>query len=101
MVVAFSKRQPGRRRNRPGAIEKAKLDSFAKGEAIGLEKGEAIGLEKGEAIGFEKGDIMRGKKVVLWMLSKKTFSIEVIAEATGFSVNEIKYLQESISLIET
>jgi predicted transposase/invertase (TIGR01784 family) len=71
-------------RDEAGAIEKARLDY------------EAIGFTKGEAIGFEKGDTMRGKKVAIWMLNKGTFSIEEIAEASGFSVEEVKQLQEPI-----
>ncbi|MBS0350881.1 MAG: PD-(D/E)XK nuclease family transposase [Proteobacteria bacterium] len=71
-------------RDQAGTIEKTKLDSFAKGEAIGLEKGEAIGNAKGR------------EKVAIWMLNKGTFSIEEIAEASGFSVNEVKQLQELV-----
>jgi predicted transposase/invertase (TIGR01784 family) len=83
-------------RDQAGTIEKARLDSFEKGKVSGLEKGEAIGLEKGEAIGLEKGDMMRGKKVALWMLNKRIFSLEEIAEASGYSMDEIEQLQESI-----
>jgi predicted transposase/invertase (TIGR01784 family) len=59
-------------RDQSGTIEKARSDSFAQGEA------------------------MRGRKVALWMLSKEIFSIEEIAEASGFSVDEIKKLQEPV-----
>ena len=71
-------------RDEAGAIEKARLDAFERGEAVGLEKG------------LEKGDMMRGKKIAIWMLNKGTFSLEEIVEASGFSVDEIEQLQESI-----
>ena len=74
-------------RDEAAILEKARLISFEKGEAIGLEKGEAIGLEKGEVIGR--------RNVAEWMLNQKTFAIEDIAKATGFSVEEIKQLQQA------
>ena len=74
-------------RDEAGAIEKARIVAEAKGEAIGLEKGEAIGLEKGKI--FER------KKMALRMLDKKNLSLEMIAEISGFTIEELKLLQDA------
>ncbi|MBV8802740.1 MAG: Rpn family recombination-promoting nuclease/putative transposase [Gammaproteobacteria bacterium] len=70
-------------RDEAGAIEKARIDS------------EAIGIEKGKAVGLEEGKIFERKKIALRMLDKKNLSLEIIAEISGFTVEELKLLQNA------
>ena len=69
-------------------ISYARKEALAEGEAAGLEKGraegEAVGLEKGRAEG--RADIARAMKA-------KGIALELIAECTGLSPEEIRCLE--------
>jgi predicted transposase/invertase (TIGR01784 family) len=54
----------------------------------GIEKGEKLGIEKGEKLGIEKG-----VSTVAFRMLSDGFTLEIIARATGLSVEEIKKLQ--------
>ena len=55
------------------------------GIKIGEEKGIKIGEKRGERIGEEKGKVETARKLI-----KRGIDIEIIAEATGFSKEEIE-----------
>ena len=69
-------------------ISYARKEALAEGEAAGLEKGraegEAVGLEKGRAEG--RADIARAMKA-------KGIALELIAECTGLTAEEILRLE--------
>lgn len=65
---------------------------FDEGLRVGQEKGIKIGHEKGRVEGRKERDIEVAKNSL-----KAGVSIDVIAEITGLSVDEIKQLQEEIA----
>ena len=67
----------------------------ARSEAAILEKTRLISFEQGEVLGRQKGEVMGRRKVALWMLNQKNFSIEDIVQATSFSLEELKQLQQT------
>ncbi|WP_264328451.1 Rpn family recombination-promoting nuclease/putative transposase [Wolbachia endosymbiont (group A) of Andrena hattorfiana] len=66
-------------------------DATAKGIQIGHEKGRAEGKEEGIQIGVEKGE-KQAKMTVAKNLLKAGVSIDIIAQTTGLTVNEVKDL---------
>ena len=63
-------------------------EGMAKGMAKGVEKGMAEGLEKGRAEGIEKGRA-EGKIEIAQTMLAKGMSVEMIAEITGLTAEEI------------
>ena len=78
-------------------LNTAKKEGLAEGEAIGIQKGEAIGIQKGEAIGIEKGRA-EGEAIAMQKMAKRLksqgVSADVIAEASGLTIEEIEKLQD-------
>jgi predicted transposase/invertase (TIGR01784 family) len=82
-------------------LNTAKKEGLAEGEAIGIQKGEAIGIKKGraegEAIGVEKGRA-EGEAIAMQKMAKRLksqgVSADVIAEASGLTLEEIEKLQD-------
>jgi predicted transposase/invertase (TIGR01784 family) len=72
----------------------AELKGEKRGLEKGLGKGEAIGLEKGEAIGLEKE-----KEQAVTRGYKKGYSIDVIAEFTDLSPDQILNIIEESGLV--
>ncbi|WP_353274119.1 Rpn family recombination-promoting nuclease/putative transposase [Wolbachia endosymbiont (group A) of Ennomos erosarius] len=66
-------------------------DATEKGILIGHEKGRAEGKEKGIQIGVEKGE-KQAKMTAAKNLLKAGVSIDIIAQTTGLTANEIKDL---------
>jgi predicted transposase/invertase (TIGR01784 family) len=73
-------------------LNTAKKEGLAEGEAIGIEKGRA----EGEAIGVEKGRA-EGEAIAMQKMAKRLKSqgvpADVIAEASGLTIEEIEKLQ--------
>jgi predicted transposase/invertase (TIGR01784 family) len=67
------------------------------GEEIGKRRGEEIGEERGEEIGEERG-IEKGKLQTARKLVKRGVDIDIIAEATGFSREQIEKLTTEVHL---
>jgi len=63
----------------------------AKGRTEGRTEGEAIGMEKGKAIGIEKGRTEALRETALNLL-RKGIPADMIAEATGMTLDEITAL---------
>ncbi len=57
---------------------------------------EAGAIKKAQLLAEARGNMMGRKEVVVRMLNKGTFSMEQITEMSGFSIDEIKQLQELI-----
>jgi predicted transposase/invertase (TIGR01784 family) len=74
-------------------LNTAKKEGLAEGEAIGIEKGRA----EGEAIGVEKGRA-EGEAIAMQKMAKRLksqgVSADVIAEASGLTLEEIEKLQD-------
>ncbi|MBO5988463.1 MAG: hypothetical protein J6Q03_03160, partial [Paludibacteraceae bacterium] len=70
-------------------LSTAKKEGLAEGEAIGIQKGEAIGIEKGRA---------EGEAIAMQKMAKRLKSqgvpADVIAEASGLTIEEIEKLQD-------
>ncbi|MFP3032453.1 MAG: Rpn family recombination-promoting nuclease/putative transposase, partial [Wolbachia sp.] len=66
-------------------------DATEKGILIGHEKGRAEGKEEGIQIGVEKGE-KQAKMTAAKNLLKAGVSIDIIAQTTGLTANEIKDL---------
>ncbi|MBV8802183.1 MAG: PD-(D/E)XK nuclease family transposase [Gammaproteobacteria bacterium] len=73
-------------RDEAGTLEKARMD--------GIEKGKAIGLEEGKTLGLGEGEILGRKKIALRMLKQGNLSIDIIAEISGFTLEELTLLQD-------
>lgn len=75
-------------------IEYAKKTGLEEGLAKGLEKGRAEGLEEGLEKGLEKGREERNLEVAINFLKLGT-PCEVVAKATGLSLEEVTKIKES------
>ena len=73
-------------------VEKGMAEGLEKGRAEGIEKGRAEGIEKGRAQGKEEGlaeGMVKGKIEIAKTMLAKGMSVEMIAEITGLTVEEI------------
>ena len=75
-------------------IEYAKKTGLEEGLVKGLEKGRAEGLEEGLEKGLEKGREERNLEVAINFLKLGTPS-EVVAKATGLSLEEVIKIKDS------
>ncbi len=64
-----------------------------RGMERGMAKGEKIGLNKGEKIGLDKGKNEKSQEIALTML-KKNLDINLIAECTGLTSNQLQSLMQ-------
>ncbi|WP_353282166.1 Rpn family recombination-promoting nuclease/putative transposase [Wolbachia endosymbiont (group A) of Aleiodes leptofemur] len=78
-------------RKEEGILAQKLDDATAKGIQIGHKKGRAEGKEEGIQIGVEKGE-KQAKMTVAKNLLKAGVSIDIIAQTTGLTVNEVKDL---------
>lgn len=74
------------------AINTAKKDSFAEGEAKGIEKGRAEGMAEGRAEGIAEGINMRNMQIAKNLL-RMGMSVADIAESTGLTAQDIEHLR--------
>lgn len=76
-------------------LEYAAEEAEEKGLKRGLEKGLQKGMEKGMEEGLEKGKaegLAEGQRLIAINLKKQGIDIEIIAQCTGLSVEEIDKL---------
>ena len=64
-------------------------------ERIGIQKGMQKGIQKGRREGMQKG-MQKGKEEVALNLLRQNLPMELIAGATGFSVEELKKLKSTL-----
>ena len=64
-------------------------------ERIGIQKGRREGMQKGIQKGMQKGE-EKGKREVALNLLKQNLPLELIAGATGFSVEALKKLKSTL-----
>ena len=76
-------------------IEYAKETGLEEGLAKGLAKGRVIGRAEGLEEGLAKGREERNLEVAINLLQLGT-SCEIVAKATGLSVEEVTKLKESL-----
>ncbi len=77
------------------AVNTAKEDGFAEGEAKGRAEGEAKGRAEGEAKGRAEGEaigVAKGVHIAALNLKAMGMSVEMISQATGLSAEEIEAL---------
>ncbi|MGL9719132.1 MAG: Rpn family recombination-promoting nuclease/putative transposase, partial [Wolbachia sp.] len=89
--------QIGHEKGREEGIQIGEERGIQIGHEKGREEGIQIGEEKGILIGKEKGE-MKAKIAVARNSLKAGVSIDVIAQITGLSLDEIKQLREEIAL---
>ena len=70
-------------------MEARLLDERREGIAEGIAKGEAIGIAKGEAMGITNANTATAKR----MLAKGCYSLQVIAELTSLSIEQVEALK--------
>ena len=76
-------------------LEEGLAKGLAKGRVIGRAEGLEEGLSKGRAEGLVKGREERNLEVAINLLQLGT-SCEIVAKATGLSVEEVTKLKESL-----
>ena len=64
-------------------------EGIAEGKDIGFAEGEAIGIAKGEAMGITNANTATAKR----MLAKGCYSLQVIAELTSLSIEQVEALK--------
>ena len=73
-------------------VERGMAEGLEKGRAEGIEKGRTEGIEKGRAQGKEEGlaeGMVKGKIEIAKTMLAKGMSVEMIAEITGLTAEEI------------
>ena len=65
-------------------LDTARIEGRAEGRAAGLEEGRAAGLEEGRAEGLEEG-----KQAIARKMKERGMAIDVIAEMTELSPEEV------------
>ena len=78
-----------RREGEAVGFVKGKDIGLVEGEAMGIAKGEAMGMAKGEAIGITNANTATAKR----MLAKGCYSLQVIAELTSLSIEQVEALK--------
>lgn len=74
-------------RDLKNATDTARLEGTEEGFGLGLEKGKALGLEEGKALGMEKG-----KRDTARRMLAKGMTVELVADLTGLSVEQVQTL---------
>ena len=59
----------------------------------GIAKGEAMGIAKGEAMGIAKGATNANTATAKRMLAKGCYSLQVIAELTSLTIEQVEALK--------
>ena len=72
-------------------MQQAREEAMEQGLEQGLEQGRIEGFAEGEKVGEERGEAS-GRAAVAKALKDKGVSIDIIAEASGLSVEEIEKL---------
>ena len=72
-------------------MQQAREEAMERGLEQGLEQGRIEGFAEGEKVGEERGEAS-GRAAVAKALKDKGVSIDIIAEASGLSVEEIEKL---------